>query len=408
VSTSYDLESIVFNGKTFNKGRCYNYHETILGSNIDAVVGILRFLPNQHEKCVLIVQFEDTLLGMEEENGSFKAVFRPSSYFQVHAEVPALSLRNFGEETREVTSIPTLVYEPQTTHSRQRFGHSFDKRSLKRCGRRNKLRVLELFAGCGGTHQGLKNSGFTTVKMVEHDKNAVETLTTNNSAIPVYAGDVNVLLQRYEKSSSRDELGGIHHDVHASPPCQGFSGANRRGGKNDSVNNELSMRFVDAVRIFEPTTATFENILGMWRRKHLHYVKKIAVELLKLGYKVRRSPLWACDYGDPQKRPRFFIFAAKGSAILPGIPPKTHGDGLNLQPYVTVKDALTGLKKNLQLPNMAGASTSARPGHHGVVRLEADGLAPADRAGSCQPFHYEEERYITVWEAAQLQSFPME
>jgi hypothetical protein len=102
VSTSYDPESTVFNGKTFNKGRCYNYHETILGSNIDAVVGILRFLPNQHTKYVMIVQFEDTLLGMEEENGSFKAVFRPSSYFQVHAEVPALSLRNFGEETLEV------------------------------------------------------------------------------------------------------------------------------------------------------------------------------------------------------------------------------------------------------------------------------------------------------------------
>jgi site-specific DNA-cytosine methylase len=44
--------------------------------------------------------------------------------------------------------------------------------------------VLELFAGGGGTHQGFKNSGFTnTVKLVEHDKNAVETLTTNNSAI---------------------------------------------------------------------------------------------------------------------------------------------------------------------------------------------------------------------------------
>jgi site-specific DNA-cytosine methylase len=101
------------------------------------------------------------------------------------------------------------------------------------------------------------------------------------------------------------------------------------------------------------------------------------------------------------------MFAAKGSAILPGIPPKTHGDGLNLQPYVTVKDALAGLK-NLQLPNMAGASTSARPGHHGVVCLEATGLAPALRAGSCQPFHYEEKRYIAVWEVVQLQSFPMD
>jgi DNA (cytosine-5)-methyltransferase 1 len=196
--------------------------------------------------------------------------------------------------------------------------------------------------------------------------------------------------------------------VHCSSPCQGFSGANRTGGVNDKANNDLSFTFIDFVRITKCTAAVFENVLGMWRREHIYYLKKIAKEMLRLGYQVRCARLRACDYGDPQKRPRLFLFVSHTSAPAPTIPPATHGDGPNLLPYVTVKDAISGLQNldgtcRIELPNVVGSTTSLRPGEHGKVRLDPDGLAPAVR--SSPHFHYAEDRCIFVREAASLQSF---
>eukprot|EP00979_Chaetoceros_neogracilis_P006261 scaffold1262_cov206-Chaetoceros_neogracile.AAC.15 len=61
------------------------------------------------------------------------------------------------------------------------------------------------------------------------------------------------------------------------------------------------MSVVEFVRVIKCTTAVFENVLGMWRRKHLHY--------LKTGIKYTTPrPLRAYEYGDPPKRPCFFLF----------------------------------------------------------------------------------------------------
>ena len=67
-------------------------------------------------------------------------------------------------------------------------------------------------------------------------------------------------------------LGRIDH-VHFSPPCKGFSTANRNEtiSDNDRVNNDLSLLIIDVIRKTSCATAVFENVLGMWRRKNVHY-----------------------------------------------------------------------------------------------------------------------------------------
>jgi len=265
---------------------------------------------------------------------------------------------------------------------------------------------LDLFAGAGGMSIGYKNAGFKSVASVENDSSATQTMRANFKGVNVYEGCVNDFLKHLDEPAMKTLLGRIDH-VHVSAPCQGFSGKNRRGGVNDLANNELSMSIVEAVKVTKCTTAVFENVLGMWRRKHLHYVKNITKELMKLGYQVRCEPLRACSYGDPQKRPRFFIFISQKSAPPPLIPQRTHGVEQNILSFVTVKEALSTLQNSeTTLFNIDGKTTSLRPGEHGVVRLDPDGLAPAICASSVPPIHWEEDRCITVREAATLQSFP--
>ena len=185
--------------------------------------------------------------------------------------------------------------------------------------------------------------------------------------------------------------------------------------KEDKANNDQSLTLVRAIMLCKPTTATFENVEGMWRRKHKHYLKTIVRDLIKLGYQVRVRVLRACDYGDPQTRKRLIIFASHNSAPIPIIPPITHGEpshGSQLLPFAMVKDAIDDLSAidpdndNVQVQNMQGRSTTLRPGQHGLVRVQANGLAPAIRASSLPPFHYNEDRCLNVRECASLQGFP--
>jgi DNA (cytosine-5)-methyltransferase 1 len=286
----------------------------------------------------------------------------------------------------------------------------FYKNTPVRHGIRQSIRLLDLFAGCGGMSQGFDRVGYTTVKVVENNPIAIETYSTNMLNHPIYPGDVTEFLRRCESNDDYRKLHGRIDHLHASPPCQGYSGANRLGGTNDQANINLTSSFLDAVRIFRPVTATFENVVGMWKRKHQHHLKNILAGLLDLGYQVRLSELIACDYGDPQARPRLFIFCARNFAVLPSLPTKIYG-ALPLIPVVTVKDVLERYlhlsdKERNSLPNMKGSKTTLKAGQHGVVQLDADRPCATLRASSTPPLHYSQDRCITVREAASLQSFP--
>lgn len=412
-SSHYDPLSIEHLDKVYYKHRCYRMKT---GTNVRdySTVGILHFLPAvKHNmpfaRCVLVVPFEDTILGIEDEDVNFAADYKPSSHVQVYNQVADLPVNDLSELSEEVETVPLLIYEPQVPGNWQCFGYFNDKTCVKRTGKRNEMKLLDLFVGAGGMSLGYRNAGFKRVAAIDKDSVAIETLRMNGHGEYVHKGCVRDFLKSLEDPLCRDFIGRVDH-VHVSAPCQGFSGKNRRGGLNDEANNQLSMCIVEAVRILKCTTAVFENVLGMWRRKHLHYIKNIVKELMKLGYQVRCATLKACDYGDPQKRPRFFMFISKSSAPPPLIPVKTHGDEPHLLPFVTVKDALSGLEniEEGRIYNNRCKSTTVQPGNHGVIRLDAHGLAPAVCASSIPPFHYEEDRCISVREAANLQSFPVD
>jgi DNA (cytosine-5)-methyltransferase 1 len=56
---------------------------------------------------------------------------------------------------------------------------------------------------------------------------------------------------------------------------------------------------------------------------------------------------------------------------------------------------------------MAGRITNLQEGQHGIHRLHRSDISPTIRC-NVVPFHYSEQRAITVREAACLQSFPLD
>ena len=96
-----------------------------------------------------------------------------------------------------------------------------------------KYKVIELFAGAGGLALGLEKSGFSSVGLIELDKNACETLKANRKYWNVVHDDIanisSLNLENYFgiKKGELDLLSG-------GAPCQSFSYAGKRLGLEDA------------------------------------------------------------------------------------------------------------------------------------------------------------------------------
>ena len=275
---------------------------------------------------------------------------------------------------------------------------------------------------------------------MEIDPSAAGTLIANQPQSEVYNEDVNLFLDRvdagdpcYPAVKDENNKPTFQH-LHASPPCPGFSDANRTGGKNDERNNELSKAFVRGVRIFRVETATMENVTGMLKQDKQKYWQEIVADLIMLEYSVRVSSKFvvrvafascclavsndpclphqhtvvdSSQYGDPQQRLRVIIFACKKWWNLAEFPKPTHGRGL--LPVNTVRSAWQDLEA--VLPRAGEGRVKLADGtivsnhvlneteYSGAIKLNADDVAPT--LTTCNQFlHYRLNRGPTIREYA--------
>lgn len=387
-------------GRTFHQNKCYQYNF----DGKEEVVGITKIMPQKKVAAiVLVVPFSETFLGMETEGVDFKATYQPSKYVQVEHDMYFTALDGLGNECQDVMTIPELVYKPQLEGDWLHFAYYYKEKRARR-GKRSKenFKVLDLFSGAGVMSQGLHEANLETSCAVEINKKAANAFQQNHPNAKVQCEDIKLFLDRCEADKKFKESVGNPKHVHSSSPCTGFSGANIKGGVNDEKNNKLSLEIVRAVKIFRPVTATFENVLGMWKRKHQHYLRTMLVDLMKLGYQVRCCQLQASEFGDAQDRPRLFIFAAKRCAYLPDRPHATHGKGTSMD-IVTVEDAMTGLSSSM---THANESTEEFPSDR--LRLDQGKPASTIRASMPPPIHYKQNRPITINELKALFSLPPE
>ena len=127
--------------------------------------------------------------------------------------------------------------------------------------------VVDLFAGAGGLSLGFEMTGkFQVVAVVENNKYAKETYIHNNPKVQAYEDirilDFKCILDR----NSKVDL------VIGGPPCQGFSNANRQKRKIINGNNELVKKYVEAIKVLEPSIFVMENVKSIESSKHAFYL----------------------------------------------------------------------------------------------------------------------------------------
>ena len=266
---------------------------------------------------------------------------------------------------------------------------------------------------------GFKNAGLEVKWAVDKDTVAAATIKANSTRSEVYTETVQDFLQAARKGESSVKAsayptkGEVQH-IHVSPPCQGSSRANRVGGGEAIKNNDQTFQFVEAIRYFEPLTATLENVPGFLLDDNRHYLQKVVSDLLLMKYQVRLEVLNASDYRDPQNRKRVLLFAAKVHMRLPSAPEVTHGKGGRLIPKRTVRDAIGWLEDHA-IQNPSSTKTDTFRGEtvnnlHGIdAKSQDDHILHANRPARTilgHPAAHYSGRCLTVRETACLQSFP--
>ncbi len=166
------------------------------------------------------------------------------------------------------------------------------------------VKVLDLFAGCGGLSLGFEAAGFETIgyEMVE---DCVETYNNNLRGI-CYHQMLSVGFE-YQNTDSVDIIIG-------GPPCQPFSRSGNQKGIEDARDGFPI--FIDAVARLKPKVFLFENVANILGR-HKWYFELVLSELRKLGYFIEYRVLNAVNFGVPQNRERLITVGHKSSFSFP-------------------------------------------------------------------------------------------
>jgi DNA (cytosine-5)-methyltransferase 1 len=181
------------------------------------------------------------------------------------------------------------------------------------------LRMVDLFAGCGGFTLGVIEAcrkaalNVQVAYALDADEDALQVYRKNLSPLradclrieSVFQGRARAPLNDREKKLA-SAVGSVDILV-AGPPCQGHSDLNNFSRRADR-RNALYARVARAAQVFQPRVVVIENVPGVVRDKG-HVTGRAASRLRGQGYEIKTITLDALALGVPQRRRRHFLIA---------------------------------------------------------------------------------------------------
>lgn len=308
--------------------------------------------------------------------------------------------------------------------------------------------AIDLCSGAGGATLGLEMAGIRVIAAVDTDRLSRETYRANHGEVTVFNDDLLSLDPR--EFLSRLELQPGDLDIlTACVPCQTYSTLGAKHRRPDDPRNNLVDRVGDFVKALAPRVVIMENVPPLRSQpRFLELMKR----LHEYGYGVWWDVVDAASFGVPQRRRRLLLLAMRGvpdeqvPPIFPGHPALAGHCA-----SATVRTAFADLGEGslndrlhtprVNYPNQVARRIAAVPKDGGSrsdlppeLRLRChDQLRGGVRSGAgnvygrmrwdtpaptlttrcvtpaCGRFlHPEEDRAITLREAACLQTFPVD
>ncbi|MBA2285576.1 MAG: DNA cytosine methyltransferase [Ktedonobacteraceae bacterium] len=207
--------------------------------------------------------------------------------------------------------------------------------------------VIDVFCGIGGLTHGFVKEGFNVIAGLDIDVSCQYAYEKNNKAKFICKGIKDVkardILGLYPKGTTKILVG--------CAPCQSFSKYQSRYGQKDE-KWKLLEAFADLIVETQPDVVSMENVPELLRFQKGLVFKNFVGRLERAGYDITRYLPYCPDYGIPQKRTRLVLFASKLGSIK--LIEKTNTP----EQYKTVRDAIYHLP-----PIAAGEMCASDPLH---------------------------------------------
>lgn len=184
------------------------------------------------------------------------------------------------------------------------------------------VRVVDIFAGCGGLSVGVREAvtalggGFVSMFASDIDEGALSVYSSNLHPREVSSSPIETIFNKeLAAKMSRDELrlqercGNVDFLI-GGPPCQGHSDLNNHT-RRDDPRNDLYGVMGRAASVVKPRFIIIENVLGV-RHSATGVVQKTLSHLNALGYRTASITLNAANFGVAQNRKRHFTLAMAG------------------------------------------------------------------------------------------------
>lgn len=389
---------------------------------------------------------------------------------------PALDEQARAVAVERGISLSQLVRESVTSHTsaytkNENQVPSIKQANLNQLPSNETFKMVSLFTGAGGLDVGLSRTGaFDLLAAVELEEKFCATLRENRDNNRFGTRETKVIqadLSHYSPEELMREINVKPGEVDVlvgGPPCQTWSTAGRRAGKEDPRGQLIwsFLRFVEALR---PKVFLMENVRGLFSAALEH--RPIADRPANGGSPLRQSEepgsafrLWvndalsisnseyridsfevnAVNYGAPQLRERVLIFGNRLGKLTAGLEPTHSQNDPNLKEFSTLRDAIGSFREEdpvlldfsprkksfLHFVPMGGnwrsmpddiARTSmgrayfAKGGRSGWWRrlswdLPSPTITTMPNHSSTSMCHPDETRVLSVAECAKVQEFP--
>lgn len=282
----------------------------------------------------------------------------------------------------------------------------------------DKIKIVSLFCGCGGTDVGLLGGfDFNGKNYCENNISIVYANDIDKSACTIFAENFGIkpdgrdirLIASSELPDFDILTGGF--------PCQSFSVV-AQNPKRLGIKDDKGKLFFEMCRLLkdrQPKCFIAENVKGLLSANNNEAFPLIIKEFEDSGYDVKYSVLSAVQYGVPQKRERIIIVGFRKDLGInftfpePPIVDENAYAPLSIaldsnvdEKYFFSQKAVDGMMRNRSKMNKGRAQDINKP-----CNTVGSHLAKVSLNGT-DPVLYENDRYrrFTPREVARIQSFP--
>ena len=160
------------------------------------------------------------------------------------------------------------------------------------------------FCGAGGVSRGAKAAGLRLQWSFDFNKEAIDSYRMNFFETDCWYCSADTLITSIPDNLKVDIL-------HLSFPCQPFSPAHTRPGKNDGANEASFFALEGVLKRAKPRVVMEEETFGLLRTANrMRWFRAMIQVFTKLGFSVRWKIFNLLEYVLPGRRQRLFVYAS--------------------------------------------------------------------------------------------------